>query len=46
MLSVNASILGDLLGVGRLGFVAGVALPLAFRLVGYVLDMVKAVVRS
>lgn len=35
--------LGDLLAVGTAGFVAGVIAPLAFRVIGYVVDSVRVV---
>lgn len=43
---VNTGIIADLLGLGSLGFVGGVALPFAFRLVGFVVDAVRVVVRG
>lgn len=40
---VDMNLLGDLLEVGTLGFVAGVLIPFGFRLIGYVIDAVKVV---
>lgn len=41
---VNIDILTDLLTLGSVGFLGGVLLPWAFRLVGYVVDGVKKIV--
>lgn len=41
---IDLGVLGDLLEVGALGFVAGVLLPFGFRLIGYVIDTVKVVI--
>lgn len=38
-------VLADMLTLGSVGFVAGVLLPLAFRLVGYVVDSVRVVLK-
>lgn len=35
----------DLLTLGGVGFVGGVILPFAFRIVGYVVDVVRVVLR-
>lgn len=43
---VNVQILDDLLAVGTVGFVIGVLLPLGFRLIAYVVDSVKVVIRG
>ena len=37
---INASYMGDLLTVGAVGFVAGVLVPFAFKLIGYVVESV------
>lgn len=42
---VDAQVFADLLSVGALGFVGGVLLPWPFRLVGYVVDVVKVLIR-
>lgn len=42
---VNLEFLGDCLTLGGVGFVVGVVLPLGFRLIGYVVDSVKLVLR-
>lgn len=41
---VDFTIFGDLLTLGNVGFVAGVLMPFAFRLVGYVFDSVRKIV--
>lgn len=41
---VDISLLGDLLEVGASGFVIGVLVPFGFRLIGYVVDSVKAII--
>lgn len=38
--------LRDLLVVGTAGFVAGVIAPLAFRVIGYVVDSVRVVTKE
>lgn len=38
-------VLNDMLTLGGVGFVAGVLMPLAFRLVGYVIDSVRTVLK-
>lgn len=38
--------IGDLLAVGTAGFVAGVIVPLAFRVIGYVVDSVRVVMKE
>lgn len=43
--AIDAQVFADLLGVGTLGFVGGVLLPWPFRLVGYVIDAVRTVIR-
>lgn len=42
---VDLEILGDCLTLGGVGFVVGVVIPLGFRLLGYVVDSVKLVLR-
>lgn len=37
------SALGDLLTVGTVGFVAGVLVPLAFRVIGYIFESVRSI---
>lgn len=41
--AINTTLLGDLLSVGALGFVAGVIIPFGFLLIGYVIDAVRNV---
>lgn len=43
---INVIYIGDLLTVGTVGFVAGVLFPFAFRLIGYVVDSVKVVLKG
>lgn len=43
---VNADMLGDLLAVGAVGFVAGVVLPFGFKLISYVVESVKVVLKG
>ena len=43
--AINLQILGDLLRIGALGFVAGVLLPFGLLLVGYVVDVVRNMFR-
>lgn len=43
---VNLNLFGDCLVVGTAGFVVGVAFPLAFRLIGYVLDSARNVIEG
>lgn len=43
---IDLALLGDLLALGGAGFFAGVAFPLAFRLIGYVVDSVLLVVKG
>lgn len=43
---IDTSLLGDALSVGTVGFVAGVLFPFAFRLIGYVVDSVKVVLKG
>lgn len=38
--------IGDLLTVGAVGFVAGVLAPLAFRLIGYIIDSVRLITKG
>lgn len=38
--------IGDLLTVGAVGFVAGVLAPLAFRLIGYIVDSVRLITKG
>lgn len=40
---IDLDILGEMLEVGALGFVAGVVIPFGFRLIGYVIDSVRVV---
>lgn len=42
---VDLEFLHEMLVLGGAGFVVGVVLPLAFRLVGYVVDAVRLFVR-
>lgn len=35
--------IGDLLIVGTMGFVAGVLVPLAFRVIGWLVDSVRSI---
>lgn len=42
---LNFENLADFLALGGVGYVVGVLLPWAFRLVGYVVDTVTAIVR-
>lgn len=42
---LNIEILQDLLAVGTVGFVLGVLMPFGFRLIGYVVDTVRVVLR-
>lgn len=35
--------IGDLLIVGTMGFVAGVLVPLAFRVIGYIVESVRSI---
>lgn len=42
---VDLDLLGDLLTVGTVGFVAGVLIPFGFRLIGYVVDAVRKFVK-
>lgn len=37
---------GDCLTLGGVGFVVGVVLPLGLRLIGYVIDSVRIVIRG
>lgn len=41
----NMQLLGELLALGGVGFVAGVLAPIGFRLIGYVIDSVRVVLR-
>lgn len=41
---VNISVLSDVLQLGALGFAAGVLLPWAFRLIAYLVDVMRVVV--
>lgn len=43
---IDVSMIGDVLTVGTVGFVAGVLFPFAFRLIGYVVDSVKVVLKG
>lgn len=43
--AIDQQILSDLLGVGALGFVGGVAFPFIFLMIGYVVDVVRNVLR-
>lgn len=40
---VNVDLFTELLALGGAGFLGGVVLPLFFRIVGYVIDMVKLI---
>lgn len=42
---VNIDLFADLLVLGGAGFIGGVALPFAFRIVGYIIDSVFVVLR-
>lgn len=42
---LDIQVFTDALGVGALGYVGGVLLPWAFRLVGYVVDSVRVVLK-
>lgn len=46
MEAVNLTLLDDLLTVGAVGFVIGVCIPFGFRLIAYVVDSVKIIVRG
>lgn len=41
---IDSDVLGEMLSLGGLGFVAGVILPFSFRLIGYVIDSVRVVI--
>lgn len=41
--SIDVQLVTDLLAVGAVGFIGGVLFPMAFRLIGYVVDSVKLV---
>lgn len=43
---IDTSLLGDLITIGAVGFIAGVLFPFVFRLVGYIVDSVKVVIRG
>lgn len=43
---IDPSLVGDCLTVGTVGFIAGVLFPFAFRLIGYVVDSVKVVLKG
>lgn len=43
---IDVSLFGDALTVGTVGFVAGVLFPFAFRLIGYVVDSVRVVLKG
>lgn len=43
---IDVSMFGDALTVGTVGYIAGVVFPLAFRLIGYVVDSVKVVLKG
>lgn len=43
---VSIPYLGDVLSVGTGGFVAGVVMPWAFRLIGLVFDVVRKAVKG
>ena len=43
---IDISLFGDALTVGTVGFVAGVLFPFAFRLIGYVVDSVRVVLKG
>lgn len=40
---IDLDMLGEMLEVGTLGFVAGVIIPFGFRLIGYVVDSIRVV---
>lgn len=42
---IDAELLSDFLAIGCISFVAGSLLPLAFRLVGWVVDIVRVVIK-
>lgn len=42
---IDLGYIGDSLTLGGVGFVVGVAAPMAFRLIGYLFDVVKKFVR-
>lgn len=41
---INIQLFADLLALGSAGILGGMVLPLIFRLVGYIVDVVKMVV--
>lgn len=41
---INVELFADLLALGSAGILGGMVLPLIFRLVGYVVDVVKLIV--
>lgn len=43
---MNMLLFGSLLTVGTVGFVAGVLFPFAFRLIGYITDVVRKIVKG
>ena len=43
--AINAQLFSDLLGVGALGLVFGVAFPFIFLMIGYVIDVVRNIFR-
>lgn len=46
MAGIEASYIGDILAVGTVGFLAGVLFPFAFRVIGYVVESVKVVMKG
>lgn len=43
---LDFSIFGDYLTLGGVGFVVGVAAPIGFRLIGYVVDSVRITLKG
>lgn len=43
---IDANLIGDILTVGTVGFIAGVLFPFAFRVIGYVVESVKVVMKG
>lgn len=42
---VNSVLIADMLALGSVGFVVGVAFPIGARLIGYIVDSVRHVLR-
>lgn len=43
---LDMALFGDCLTVGAAGFVVGVAAPMMFRIIGYVVDSVRVIVKG